>query len=474
MKRLLFITIIIGLVVYMPVFANDFVEDQAFAESEEFSDTDEASDEGEFEEAEFSEEEARVEEGETWIDSLIKPARFTIKHETAYRTASPRQVVNNRSSIRLEYARHFATYFFLQLDTKMNLFWRDDHRARAEEKETMAEGNTKEAFLQSSFGDTSIKIGYQVLIWGESELGAVTDIVSPRDNSEFLFIPLEESRIGQPMLIVDQFTSFGEWQLFYTPEPSFDQLPQKGTAYYVDPSEGSFELFSVEITSDPDEAKYDEFGFRWKRTFGKSDVALMAASLIDNNKNGYLGLIAPFKLKWYETKHRLNLKGLTFNFSAGNFLWKGEFAQKSPKAIKLAQTDLQKLTHSYTLEEREVLDAALGFEYSPAGKYTVTLEASNSHISDWSEDLAGTYANSSVGSFSWSRNFLNDDLSVTFAANHTWPDEDWIYLGQVQYTISDNLKSEININQLEIKNEDSMLWPYRYQNLVNAKLAFQF
>ena len=326
----------------------------------------------------------------------------------------------------------------------------------------MVEGNTKEAFIQSSFGNTSIKAGYQVLIWGESELATVTDVVSPRDSSEFLFIPFEESRIGQPMLIVEQFSPIGEWQLFFIPTPSFDHLPKEGTAYFVDPFTGLSVVTEIDST---DDVQY-ECGLRWRKTFGKSDIALMAASLIDNSKSyrfdGYTPL---FQLKLTETTHRYEMIGLTFNYAMGSFLWKGELAQKSPRVF---------INQSFTQEEKLVTDGTFGLEYSPGGKYTVALEGSNSHIAEWSEDLLGVSANQSVGNINWSRSFLNEDLTITLGSSHTWPGEDWIFLAQTDYTINDQLTAELTAVYLDIKNEESALWPYRHQNQLNAKLSFQF
>ena len=215
MKQILIISLVLLLAAFPLAQAEVAVEEDEFAEfSEQTTETDETNesaadsdDEGGFEETDFAEEGDDAEMAEetqpqkdSFVNQWISPARITVKHESSYRTSEPEQVVNNRSSIRLEYAKSIGTYFFVQLDTKINLYWADDHRAQADDADYLPEGNTKEAFLQSSFGNTSIKAGYQVLIWGESELGAITDIVSPRDSSEFLFIPLEESRIGQHAL----------------------------------------------------------------------------------------------------------------------------------------------------------------------------------------------------------------------------------------------------------------------------------
>lgn len=135
-------------------------------------------------------------ESTSFLEKLMAPARFTIKHEHSYKTKEPTQTVNNRSSVRFEYSKFFGTYFYLQLDTKLNAFHESDHRSKAEEKNILFESNTKEAYLQSSIENTSVKAGLQVVIWGEADGAAVTDVVAPRDQSELFFISLEESRIS--------------------------------------------------------------------------------------------------------------------------------------------------------------------------------------------------------------------------------------------------------------------------------------
>ncbi len=69
-----------------------------------------------------------------FFETLLQPARFTLKHEHSYKTKEPTQTVNKRSSVRLEYSKFFGTYFFLQLDVKLNGFHESDHRQKRKRK----------------------------------------------------------------------------------------------------------------------------------------------------------------------------------------------------------------------------------------------------------------------------------------------------------------------------------------------------
>ncbi len=395
------------------------------------------------------------------FEALLAPARFTLKHEVSFKTESPRQIMMNRSSVRLEYSGFFQKYFFLQLDCKLNGYWGNDHRAKAEDKSLLMETKTREAFLQASIGNTSIKVGRQILIWGESDGGAITDVISPRDYSELFFISLEESRIGQEILLVDQFSDWGDVSLFYIPNPGFNAYPKEDTAYYYDPFNG--QAVYRDATSD---GSIEEFGMRCKKTFGKSDISVMAASLMENDKAFELaGYTSGGEMILVKHKERYSMKGFAANFVKGNFLYKGELALKSPRSFNNA---------SYQIVKRDVLDAALGLEYSSGGSTTIGLEMVNSHIYKWSEELIGTDENSRSIVFVLNRTFLNDTLSVDWMSNYTFPREAWFHSLRSSYKWSDDLTLELEGFYPVVSDETHDYWVYREQKQLAFKAQYQF
>ncbi len=449
-----------------PLFVEDdggFSDDEpTFSEEEADFDSGEASFEepGFDDEAEFAMEEGAEEEGSLLAD-LFSTARFTLKHEVSYKTEEVAGIQINRSSFRLEYSRFFLENYYLQFDTKVNSFWSNDHRAEAEEKESLVETYTKEAFLQASFGNTSIKGGIQIMIWGESDGGAITDVISPRDYSEFILISLEESRIGQPMLILDQFSDIGDWSFFYIPDPKFNEYPEEGTAFYYDPFNGQV-VYRDGTSDDPEH----EYGMRWKKTFGKSDIALMAASLMENDYVYRLdGITTSGKMLITRTEQRFTMVGITFNYAKGNFLYKGEIGRKMPLSYN---------NSAYQIIERDVVDTALGVEYSPGGSYTLGMEAVNSHVQEWSEEIQGVHENTSSLVLVWSKNFLNEDLSVNWMSSYTNPDESFVHSLTSSYKWNDNVTTDFEAFYPDIRDEESGYWVYRDHKYLVVKLQVQF
>lgn len=387
--------------------------------------------------------------------------RATFAHEASYRIADDGGLVNNRTSARLEYSSFFRESFYVRLDSKLNAYWGNDHRARG--KSMQAEVITSEAFLQYSRqgGTTSLKAGVQKLIWGESEGGAITDEVSPRNFSELFLIPLEESRLGQGMVVFDYFSPVGDWSAFYVPTPRYNEYPERGTEYHVDPFGGQAIVRDVHGN-----ARDDEFGMRWRRTFGQSDISLMAARLTENDHAYRLeGLSPTGALLVARLKQRMTMIGSTFSLTRGKSLVKGEVALKSSRAFNDA---------AFGLVEKDVLDSAIGVTYSLGQNNTVGVEWVNSRILGWNRGIAGVPENAASLVVNANVLFLHDRLSVNWLAIYTEPYHSHQSSIRTAYKWDDNLSFGLDLHYVDAPDRRSGLRPYRDKDQVVFRVQYQF
>jgi hypothetical protein len=383
-----------------------------------------------------------------WLD----PLRVSLKHEVSYKFASPKRLVNNRSSVRLEYSKALTGNLYFRLDTKLNLHWSNDHRARAKDEDPFRELVTREAYLQSSFGNTSFRLGYQILPWGVSEGGAITDEVSPRNSAEFFFVSLEESRVRQPMLTADHFGDSGQWTAFFVPRPGYNKYPDRGSEYDIP---GAFDRNAPD--DDWGNAGTYEFGARWKRTFGKSDISLMAARLIDND--------------YLVRQQRFRMYGLTANIAIDNLLLRAEVALKQPRAFFARSTGNSGLT----IVESDQFDSSFGFDYSPGGRQlTYSAEVIWSRLLDWDSDIVGRERNeySLVGSVS--NRFFNDELTLSWLTIYTRPYASFQHRFLSSYLIDDNSTVYFEFFYPDERDERSGTWPYRDQKQFVIRYQYQF
>lgn len=386
------------------------------------------------------------------LSAWLEPLRISLKHEVSYKFASPKRVVNNRSSVRLEYSKALTSNLYFRLDTKYNLHWGNDHRAQAKDENPFHELVTREAYLQSSFGNTSFRLGYQILPWGVSEGGAITDEVSPRNSAEYFFISLEESRVGQAMLTVDHFGDSGQWTAFLVPRPGYNKYPDRGSEYDIP---GSFDKNA------PDDGWGNfgtyEFGGRWKRSFGKSDISLMAARLIDND--------------YLVRQQRFRMFGLTANLAIDNLMLRTEVALKQPRAFFASSSS----SSDPTIVESDQFDSSFGFDYSPGGRpLTYSAEITWSRLLDWRDDIIGRERNeySLIGSVT--NRFFNDDLTLTWLTIYNRPYTTFQHKFLSSYQIDDNSTVYFELFYPDERDERSGTWPYRDQKQFVLRYQYQF
>ena len=372
-------------------------------------------------------------------------------------------MVNNRSSVRLEYAKYFLEDFFLQFDSKLTAFWSNDHRARADDKTVALESITPEAYLQYSQpnSNNSYKVGIQKMIWGESEGGAITDVVSPRNSSELFLIPLEESRLGQFMVAADRFTDQGHWSAFFVPSARFNRYPERGTAYFR-----PFFPEGTLIRSARDSANRHEYGLRWKKVHDRSDFSLMAASLIEND-HAYdvVGVDDGGHLLVDRFDRRFGMVGATFNHVRGNFQIKGEVAYKSARSL---------LDDGLRARSKPVIDSAFGVTYSLGGVKSVGMEWVNSHVVGWNPTLAATPRNQSSLVVNANFGFLSDLLTINWLTIVTRPNASLQSSVRASYQWRESTAFQLDVHVVGDTDRNAALRTYRDTDQIALRVKYQF
>ncbi len=400
-----------------------------------------------------------------WDSYVFGPLSLRLSYEAAYKLTSPGKVRKNRFGLGLKYSKSLSDHFHLQMETKLLSFLKSDHRTRStalwiNDKDRtldLAFGSlTRDAYVQVSFNKTSVKAGMQTLDWGESDFAIVTNEISPLDYREPLNLNVDELRFAQLMLLLDQYTKFGNWSAFFIPYPRFNQHPKEGTAYYIDPFKGSIE-YQIEQQS----GNFFEFGMRWRKTFGKSDISVMAARLINNEYA--LRMLSPRLIT--QSKQPYAMSGATFNYAMGNFLLKGETAIKFSKPYNDASMQIVK---------KNALDASLGVDYSPGSSFSLGLEAVNYHIMGWNDQVQGLPRNNYMLLFILGKKFMNDDLSVNCVTMYNGPYTNFFNLFTTSYNWHDQVELNLSIILPVTDNVKSGFYDYRDEKQVAFKIEYQF
>ncbi|MCP4298586.1 MAG: hypothetical protein GY786_23610 [Proteobacteria bacterium] len=384
-------------------------------------------------------------------EERVSPFVYTLGHSVSYRLGKDSNIVNNRSVVRIEYSRSIGDNLFAKLDGSGSLYWSQDHRAVSENEGYLFEGNFQDAWVQKSFSSFNFKLGLQSIVWGDVEGSQATDILNPSNNQEFLFTDFEDVRVSQLSLSFSFFGSAITWEGFYTPQPLFNENPTSGSLYAETTPLDSFQL-------EENKEEQPEYGIRAKFKVGVSEVAILAAYLTPNQESYKV-----VDLTVIEVAEPFHLLGTNFNYPSGTTLFKLDIGYKPNQGVN---------DQSYSLVFRDKIDIGIGIEHS-VSNHQLNVSLSQSRILDWDSTLT-TKENSGSYSLSWSKSYLNEDLTFNAGVLGIISRSDKITNLSADYKLDDQLTISTLVFLLSIDDEDSDFYNFRDENRVEFKGSYKF
>ena len=357
---------------------------------------------------------------------------YSIRYQLGVNANQLDDVNTNRLDLRLQHEKYWGSQWFSRFDGKaifrqMNneyLGFTEDNNETTYDSEFPI----REAYFQTSRQQWTFTLGYQKIAWSEFDTVEINDVIAPKDFTEFAFTAPEDARLGQPLILAQHYGKHGQWDTLINLDPEVNQYPGGGAEGLLNLSVQGTE-FSVE-TEEPEAFKDIEFATRWYKTQDKMDYAILAGRLYGNDPT-FLSVSGDTSLgntnnpspPTFTAKYSpFYLFGASANYSAGQFLWKAEFAYKAD--IQLAGFDDTKL---------DVLDMGIGFDFDANGAYNATVELMNQHLM---EAHSGLDRDSTQINVRWGKSFFNEDLDLTYFFSYQWQHEDVVhsFLADYQWT----------------------------------------
>jgi len=328
----------------------------------------------------------------------------------------------------------------------------------------------RKLYFQSGNTNTSFKLGKQIVVWGEAEGGIITDIISPRDSTEFIFTQIEDTRVGQYMLTVDNYSGYGQVSFILNPDSQANIYPEKGHKYAA-PSFDTMDGFDVKAPYESanilDET---EVGTRWKHTLKSIDISLMGASVRDNNPVYRFDGISPENEIILTPVHeRYEMLGASSTQTRGYYLISEEIAYKFNKSFN-AQSHMP----GVDICKKDVLDTAISIEYNANGAWDSMLSISNSHINNFDDAITGLKENLTTIYLSWTKNFLYETLTTSISAIYIIQNEDMVCTPEVSYDINDSWSFEASASFFAIDDIDSQLACFKNNHRIAFESSYKF
>lgn len=368
-------------------------------------------------------------EGEN-ISSAIVPnnIRYTVQQEASYKFNDPPAVQTNRSSLQVQWDKVLGDGFYAKLDFKYNVFWNQDMRLDDDES-VGDEFRFRNTYLQKNWGQTSLAIGEQIVVWGETETAVVTDVFSPRNQADFIFTSLEESRLSQLMIKLDHFNRAGQFSFLINPDVEVDTNPFSA----ILPPGMALE----KNTLDPD----PELGMRWRKVMGRGDYSLFLADINDNAVVYRLKREENNQLVVQDEYSRYQMLGAATNYTSGNAALQVEMAYNHDRSF---QTTGPYFSGNDGVFNSDQLQASVALNYTQNATRTWILGLGHQHVFEENPYQPEDFRNMTDLVFSVGEKFRYETLTLSYTLQYQFAQDSAIHNLSSRYQITDNLALQID------------------------------
>lgn len=397
---------------------------------------------------------------------FLDQSTWTLAHVFSLQTGSDPEVVNNHLYLRQVSESLLWDRYFTRLDWKARMFPKTDHRADAKEKNVFLDGDLREAYVQAGFANMNLKLGSQIIVWGKADTVAVTDVASPRDNSEFIFPELEDMRFGQWAVSTQWFGETTNLFAFASPLPETDRAPKSGTHYFR-PLLGDQ---GVDIVDQCPSFGDLEAGLKLEILSGKTEFSLMGGRFFANSPvYDDRGYTSDKGRVFHETYEDYTMAGAALSHVWNNLLFKAELAGKFRFPLQAVGPDNALRVRRFTLA-----DTALGLEYNANDRYQIQLEIANRHLFDSPHDLARADTDRTTFYLTLTKDFFHDTLDLEYNVYCHLQDRDRYHNVRAVYDLTDAVELRFQFTLFNAGDTDGELWPYRREDRLSFEIRYTF
>ena len=329
----------------------------------------------------------------------------------------------------------------------------------------------REAYMDMYFDKMDLRIGKQQIIWGKGDGVFITDIVSPKDLSEFLLPDFSEIRIGVTSLKADYYVGDNTLEFVWIPVFTPTIMPEENSiwrpkmSFPVNPS-WDFSKKEVDKNLENSEvfAKFSamtsaiDFEFMGAYMWD-DDPAMHVKASIDPDTHQISSLvISPMH-------HRLSLAGGSFSTTLGAFVVRGEGAYYFGKYFS---TD--DITQNDGLMQKNYIHYLLGIDTS-LWDIKLSTQFIQQAILDYDVSIKNDEFDNTM-TFLASRSFLRETLRLELFTYIGLNDEDSLIRPKIVYNFADGF--EITLGSNIFVGSSGKFGQYDKNDMLLGKVKYSF
>jgi len=328
----------------------------------------------------------------------------------------------------------------------------------------------REAYIDIYFKHFDIRFGRQQIIWGKADGAFITDIVSPKDLSEFLLPDFEEIRMGVNALKIDYYLNRNSFQLVWIPVFTPTKLPDKNSIWYPQLMDQEIPLTFNDAENVDVNLENSEIFFKYSMLSSAIDFEIMAGYLWDDDFaahkspqiNPLTGNIVGVDIN--PEYHRMGVAGGSFSTTLGGTVLRSEGAYYMDKHF--STTNMQ----NEGLMKKDYLHYLVGLDFSIAG-ITMSTQFIQEYILDYSDDIMNDEFENTM-TFLINETFFRETLTLELFSYVGLNNGDALVRPKLTYSISDGLDVLAGANLFF--GDSGRFGQYDKNDMVFMKLKYSF
>ena len=328
----------------------------------------------------------------------------------------------------------------------------------------------REAYLDIFFDRIDFRLGKQQIIWGKADGVFITDIISPKNLSEFLLPDFDEIRMGITALKADYYLGNHTLEAVWVPAFTATVAPDVGSIWYKTPTfliAPSFDYSHKEIT--PSVESSELFG-KFSAMTSLIDFEMMCGYVWDDDptlhvEKGIDTTIMQPSITVIPRHHRLGIGGSSFSTTVGAFVLRGEGAYYSGKYF---QTDNPTAIDGIT--DKNYLHYLFGVDFN-IGDIRISSQFIQQTILDYDYQIANDqYENTATVLIS--QTFLRETLKMELFSYIGLTNKDALIRPKLTYDFTDGFQFLFGANIFT--GTDGRFGQYDDNDMIYFKAKYSF
>ncbi len=373
----------------------------------------------------------------------------------AARLESPNDFISARSRLRLEaVGGKDDSYVFISADAIKNYAVPE-----------LTGVTLREAYLHYTAKNWDVKIGRQIIAWGQSDGIIINDVFSPLDYTEFLARDFDDIRLPADGIRWRFLRNKFNLEVLAIPVPQFNRLPNPGNPWFVDFGLPSDIEQKFDLTEPERNLKNMDLGSRMMFFTSGFDFTLSAAHTWNKMPVFNMSLVDSTAIMIHNNYNRLSILGFDFSKPIGQFIIRGEGAYNIGKAYA------SKLDPFDNLSQKNTWQYLLGIDYYPGREWMISIQISDETIFDFTDDLQARKHNY-LGTLNISKKLLRNTLTISSLGYFGFSDNSFFTRTTIDYALSDVIRVMGGIDI--IRGEEGIYAQYEKNSEVWFKVKYSF